>query len=127
MKILNWNIEWMNHWFSGNATPVWGSRLPGEERGALSPDEARIVAGRVAAVIRELDPDLICLQEGPSSIEEMQLFLDDFLSDAGGSQFEPLIGIGGRSQKLYVLRRKTGRVVAMDYARDADTLALRDV
>lgn len=25
MKIMNWNLEWMNHWFTGNDTPRWGS------------------------------------------------------------------------------------------------------
>ena len=35
MKILNWNIEWMNHWFSGNRTPQWGSNALDAASGLL--------------------------------------------------------------------------------------------
>lgn len=115
MKILNWNIEWMNDWFSGNAQPRWGSS-------SLEADEARIVAGKVADVIRDTAPDLICLQEGPSAMAEMELFLSEFLTDDNDDPlFEPLIGFDGAAQKMYVLRRIGGLVAAMDYATDAAT------
>ncbi len=127
MKILNWNIEWMNDWFSGNRNPVWGSKLGPTDPGDLTPDEAREVAGRAAGVIRDIDPDLICLQEGPSATQEMQLFLDDFLSEGGQALYEPLIGHDGGAQKLYVLRKLGGQVAAMDYATDPETLALQEV
>ena len=52
MKIVNWNIEWMNNWFSGNRDPQWGS-------GSLSADEARICARRAANIINKLAPDLL--------------------------------------------------------------------
>jgi endonuclease/exonuclease/phosphatase family metal-dependent hydrolase len=127
MKIVNWNIEWMNHWFSGNRQPVWGSKLGPDDPGELTPEEARKAATRVAAVIHTLAPDLLCLQEGPSSIEEMQLFLDDFLKEDGTARYEPLIGADGGAQKLYVLRRIGGRAVGVEYATDPATRALADV
>ncbi len=119
MKIVNWNIEWMNRWFTGNDRPDWGSS-------ELTPDQARIAAGRAAAVIRDLAPDLVCIQEGPSSIEEMQLFIDGFLSGDDGPPYEALIGFDGGAQKLYALRRVDGEVRAMVHAEDPETLALRD-
>lgn len=119
MRIVNWNIEWMNHWISGNDRPVWGSN-------SLSVADARQVAERVARVIRTLDPDLICIQEGPSSPEEMNLFLDDLLSENGQRLYRGLIGADGGQQKLYVLAKENGAVDAMDYATDALTQALRD-
>lgn len=120
MRILNWNIEWMNRWFTGNATPDWGSR-------ELTADDARAVAGRVARVISRLDPDVICLQEGPSAKEEMQLFLDTCLTDgAGAAAYEALIGADGREQKLYVLRKRGGAASGVSYSSDPATLALRD-
>lgn len=120
MRIVNWNLEWMNHWFSGNDAPVWGSNQ-------LSEAQARVCAGRAAAVIQALQPDLLTLQEGPSAAAEMQLFLDEFLSDNGASQFEALIGRDGGAQKLYALRRIGGRVAAMDYALDDATEELAEV
>lgn len=121
MKIVNWNIEWMNRWFSGNSNPVWGSR-------SLSPDDARAVAGRVARVIRALDPDLLTLQEGPSAVQEMNLFIDDFLTDGAGNRlYEPLIGSDGGAQKLYTLTKTGGLVNAIDYATDDLSLGLQEV
>ncbi|MCE8472804.1 hypothetical protein LZ189_27845, partial [Rhodovulum sulfidophilum] len=105
MKIVDWNLEWMNRWFSGNARPRWGS-------GELTPDEARICARKAAAVIDALAPDLLCLQEGPSAEAEMALFIEEFLSDADGPRYEALIGSDGGAQKLYVLRRRGGLVRA---------------
>ncbi len=60
MKVMNWNIEWMNNWFSGNHEPRWGS-------GSLSAEEAQHVAEKVARVIRRTSPDIHCVQEGPSA------------------------------------------------------------
>lgn len=120
MKIVNWNIEWMNNWFTGNAEPVWGS-------GSLSADEARQAAGRAAAVIDALAPDVLCIQEGPSAEAEMDLFLAEFLSDAQGPRYDYLIGADGGAQKLYVLRRRGGRCAAIDRAVDAPSAALADV
>ena len=112
MKILNWNIEWMNHWFSGNRTPQWGSN-------ALDAASAQTVAQKVAELIKQIDPDVLCVQEGPSALEEMQLFIDRFLSADGAPQYEALMGRDGGAQKLYVLTKVGGAVESMDYANDA--------
>lgn len=111
MKIMNWNVEWMNKWFSGNDNPVWGSN-------SLSASRAQTCAAKTAAVITDVAPDLLCVQEGPSAIAEMDLFLADFLSDANGPFFEMIIGSDGGAQKLYVLRRREGAFIAMDRAID---------
>ena len=117
MRILNWNIEWMTHWFSGNRTPQWGSN-------ALDAASAQTVAQKVAELIKQIGPDVLCVQEGPSALEEMQLFIDLFLSVGGAPQYEALMGRDGGSQKLYVLTKVGGAVESMDYARDAATVAL---
>lgn len=120
MKIMNWNLEWMNNWFSGNENPRWGSR-------SLTADDARVCAAKAAAVINDIHPDLLCLQEGPSAMAEMDLFLADFLSNNGVPQYEAIIGADGGAQKLYVLRRIDGLVAAMDRATDPVTESLADV
>jgi len=120
MKIMNWNIEWMNNWFSGNHDPQWGS-------GSLSAGEAHVVAARVANVIRDVDPDVLCVQEGPSAMPEMQLFIEAHLSDNGVPRYEALIGKAGGAQKLYVLTKVGGAVAAIDHATDAPTQELENV
>ena len=115
MKILNWNIEWMNNWFSGNHNPQWGSS-------SLTAADAQVVAGKAANVIRNIDPDVICIQEGPSAIQEMQLFIDHHLSGTAG--YSALIGKAGGSQKLYVLTKAGGAVEKIDHATDTLTQEL---
>lgn len=119
MKIMNWNIEWMNKWFSGNNNPQWGSN-------SLNAADARTVAQKVANVIREVDPDVLCLQEGPSAIQEMQLFVDAYLSENGAPLFQVLIGKAGGAQKLYVLTKTGGAVASIDHATDTLTQELED-
>jgi len=120
MKIMNWNIEWMNRWFSGNDTPVWGSS-------SLSAADAQICAAKAAAVIQAYDPDLLCIQEGPSATAEMDLFLDGHLSDANGQIYEAIIGSDGGAQKLYALRKRDGVFSAIDKATDQATADLAEV
>ena len=120
MKLMNWNLEWMNNWFSGNDSPQWGSN-------SLTADEARLCATKAAAVIDAIAPDLLCLQEGPSAMAEMELFLTEFLGDGTTSRFEAIIGTDGGAQKLYVLRRKDGRIAAMDRATDPLTEGLQEL
>lgn len=120
MKIMNWNIEWMNNWFSGNDNPVWGSN-------SLSANRARTCATKAAAVITDVAPDLLCIQEGPSAAAEMDLFLADFLSDANGPFFESIMGSDGGAQKLYVLRHRDGAFSAMDRVTDPLTQGLADL
>ncbi len=119
MKIMNWNIEWMNNWFSGNNDPVWGSK-------GLNEDRARICANKAAAVISDISPDVLCIQEGPSALAEMDLFLNEFLSDDDGPIFEVIIGDDGGAQKLYVLRNRNGAIAAMDRATDPASLGLAE-
>ena len=103
MKIVNWNIEWMNDWFTPISAggPGWRTDNPG--RGISS---VISLAERVASVIRALDADVLTIQEGPSRKGEMELFVNDHLE---GSY--DVIGPAGRgTQRLYTLVRKNGVV-----------------
>lgn len=120
MKIMNWNLEWMNHWFTGNDTPRWGSS-------SLSADEAQICAAKAARVIDAVAPDLLCLQEGPSATAEMDLFLTEHMSDAGVPKYEAIMGIDGAAQKLFALRRVDGAFSSMERVIDPETEALADL
>lgn len=120
MKIMDWNVEWMNRWFSGNHNPQWGSN-------SLGASDARIVAQRVANVILAVDPDILCIQEGPSAVQEMNLFIKDFLSENGAPLYDVLIGKAGGAQKLFVLKKIGGAVADFDHATDTLTHELEDV
>lgn len=120
MKLVTWNIEWMNRWFKGNANPEWGSS-------SYSASEARQQAQKAANVITSLNADLLCIQEGPNARQEMELFVNEFLSDgAGAPTYEFLIGHDGGAQKMYVLRRIDGAVSSIEYALDAPSLELAE-
>lgn len=103
VKLLNWNIEWMNNWFVpiSEGAPAWRAADP-----ALTAEGSPSAAARAAQVINALAPDAIAIQEGPSRDGEMRLFVDAFLSGAWD-----IIGPSGiGAQKLYLLVRRGGRI-----------------
>ena len=105
MRIVDWNIEHMNSWFLPNTNPnspslrksFAGSTFAGGKIGNV-----RGLARRAAMVLRVLDPDLICIQEGAGE-EEVALFLDQFLPIGSGKTWT-VLGSGG-AQKLIVAVR----------------------
>ncbi len=76
MKLVNWNIEWMNDWFIpiSQGAPAWRTDNPGRNLTDIAS-----LAGRVADVISRLRADVVTVQEGPSRLGEMKLFVDDYL------------------------------------------------
>ena len=59
MRLVNWNIEWMNDWFVPirEGGPAWRADNPG--RGIA---DVRGLADRAAGVIRNLAPDVLAIQ-----------------------------------------------------------------
>ena len=118
MRLMDWNIEWMNNWFVGNRRLAWR-----ESHRGIADIEA--LAERVADVITSVDPDVLTIQEGPSDPREMNLFVDDFLSDANGQpRFEVLGGLDGRAQKNYTLAKLGGAFSNLRLASDNLTQVL---
>lgn len=68
LKLVTWNVEWMNNLFSNNA--------PKQDV------ESQTRLGQISSVISDLAPDILVILEGPNDIAEMQSFVNDFL---GGS------------------------------------------
>lgn len=103
----SFNIEWMNRWLGTDETaPAF--RASFDDEGQLN--DPRITAGRAAAVIRAVDPDVLAIQEGPSRDGEPRLFAEEFLADAGAPRYEWFVGDGGQ-RKLGPLH-KPGLVTA---------------
>jgi endonuclease/exonuclease/phosphatase family metal-dependent hydrolase len=110
LRIATYNIEWMNNWFV-KGKPKLRTR-PGTGMGR-NPKNAQLVAERVASVIRDIDAHIIGVQEGPSTLEQMQFFVDEFL-DKKYKAF----GFESGAQSIYGLVRKDCPVKATPYAAD---------
>lgn len=101
MKLCNWNIEWMNRWF-----------LPDRVAAAWKSASDKALGDRVAKVIQSIDPDVVTIQEGPSRLVEMELFVDNCLANK-----YDIIGPSGKGQqKLYMLVKKKGLVKSFSVA-----------
>lgn len=108
MKIASWNIEWMNRWFtSDSGAPAW--RNSSQVRGVT---DLQDLARRVASVITAMDPDVLCIQEGPSRASELKLFIDDHL----GGNYDIVGPSGTEQQRLYALIKKGGAVQSFERA-----------
>jgi endonuclease/exonuclease/phosphatase family metal-dependent hydrolase len=101
LKITNWNIEWMNDWFVGGDEVGWHPRPGGIH-------DLEGLARRVAGVIEEMDADILTVQEGPSSADEMRLFVEQHLGNAydvwGPSR-------GGGAQRMFALTKRANTVL----------------
>jgi hypothetical protein len=122
MRIVSWNIEWMNDWFRGGNEIAFRANNP--NRGVTDTDNLCL---RVAQVIDDLAPDVLAVQEGPSDIREMELFVQRYLADTAGlPRYKVLGGIDGRSQKIYALLRVDGNFEEAGIAQDAPTRSLEE-
>ena len=120
MRLMDWNIEWMNNWFVGNGQVAWHNYNSGIAN-------VRALAGRVANVITAVDPDVLTIQEGPSDPREMELFIADCLSGADGQPlFDAFGGLDGGSQKVYTLVKRGGELRNARLAGDDPTDRLLD-
>jgi len=80
------------------------------------------LATRVADVIKSFNADIITIEEGPSSILEMNLFVDNYLQNNNGdAMFDVLGGLDGGAQKIYALIKKGGNFTDADLATDDQT------
>ena len=104
LKIANWNIEWMNRWFTGDnaGAPVL---KPSSQISGVTDIDA--LATRVANVITGMNADILTVQEGPSRKSEMALFVAQFLGDA----YDIAGPVGKGQQKVYALIRKQSAAI----------------
>src|SRR5262245_15774467 len=92
----------MNSWFTTDGTPAAflpTFKLPGETQS----NSTSKTASRLAAVIRAINPDIVALQEAPSRIEELNLFIATHLAGPGGPLYNGILGDSGGAQKLALL------------------------
>src|SRR5262245_52928975 len=102
IRVASINGEWMNNWFTpgdGPAGFLAKFQMPGG--GALN-DTAK-AAGKLAAEILAVDPDVLALEEAPSRKAELDLFVQTYLSTPAGPRYATILGDSGGAQKLAVL------------------------
>ena len=122
MRIVNWNIEWMNDWFVGGGSVAFRQDNP--RRGIT---DVADLCRRVASVINNVNPDVLTIEEGPSDIREMELFVETYLIDRQGNRlFDIFGGIDGGAQKIYTLVKKGGEFRNPIIPADDLTLALQE-
>ena len=116
VRICSANGEWMNDWFTPDAdAPAF---RPQFSRDGQVNDTAE-TAGRLAAMIAAIDPDVLAIEEAPSRSTELELFVHDQLRDA----YRVLMGDTGGAQKLALLYKPT----AVDSAALAPHQEIKDL
>jgi endonuclease/exonuclease/phosphatase family metal-dependent hydrolase len=98
VRICSVNAEWMNDWFTPDSEPA--TFRPQFRRDGEVNDTAE-TARRLAAMLQAIDAPVIALQEAPSRLAELTLFVDTYLDGA----YDVLLGESGGAQKLALLCR----------------------
>jgi endonuclease/exonuclease/phosphatase family metal-dependent hydrolase len=122
MRICSFNCEFMNDWFTSDAAaPAFRPTFTRD--GHTS--NTQQTAGRTAALIKAVDADILAIQEAPSRREEMALFIQTYLSDAGVARYQFFLGDSGGAQKLALLY-KPGSVNSAQLAPHEEIAMLLD-
>jgi endonuclease/exonuclease/phosphatase family metal-dependent hydrolase len=72
IKFLNWNMEWMNDLFTADHVYKANNEKPYHTKSSTVKQRR----DDLSAVINEIAPDVIAVIEGPSDVQELQLFFD---------------------------------------------------
>jgi endonuclease/exonuclease/phosphatase family metal-dependent hydrolase len=119
LTLASWNVEWMNDWFvSDTSGPAQFKASFRDRDHPQYTNDPLVAARRVATVIRTINPDVLAIQEGPSRLAELELFVQRFLADSNGvARYRAFLGDTGDSQKVGLLCKATlgaTRVAAAD-------------
>lgn len=101
IKLVVWNMEWMNDLFVANDEPV-GFRPDDHSPYHTSDSTIRQRRDDLSAVLEELNPDVVVIVEGPNRDGELQLFFD---SDMPGEWVTKVQYSKGQSQNLGIAVR----------------------
>src|SRR5438093_4525474 len=120
--VAAFNGEWMNDWFTSDSEAA--AFKPNFSRDGEVNDTAT-TASRSAALIRAIDPTILAIEEAPSRPAELQLFIDDYLSDGGSPIYDFLLSDSGGAQKIALLF-KPDAVDSVQLAPHADIAGMID-
>ncbi|MGY3839500.1 endonuclease/exonuclease/phosphatase family protein [Bacillus atrophaeus] len=102
LRITSFNIEWMNDWFTNDSDqPAFRDSFIREDH--IS--NTHVTAQRAANTIKEIDPDILAIQEAPSRPEELGLFIKKYLSVNEKPIYDFILSDAGFQQKLAILTK----------------------
>jgi hypothetical protein len=90
LRLMQWNVEWFDTLFATDTMFASGAKAQ------------RLY--RIAAVINDIQPDVLTLQEGPLNKARMELFVATFLDN----RFLCFGGFDAGNQQCFILVRKNG-------------------
>lgn len=100
LRMAQFNIEWMSDWFAPEGTAFVAAN-PAKEIADVD-----ALCRKVAQVIRASLPDVLSVEEGPATKEQMELFVTRYLD----GQYLVYGGLENLQQQLYLLVRRDGPV-----------------
>lgn len=106
LKVVVWNVEWMNDLFGPNDEPA--AFKADNHRPFHTPDSTVLQRRQdLSGVLTELTPDVVVLVEGPNRTEELQLF---FTQDMPGDWKTAVQYTKRQSQNVgFAVRTDTGK------------------
>ena len=88
MKLLLWNMEWMNDLFDGNGDFRPDGSTPQHSQGTT----VRTRRNHLSSVIADLAPDIVVVVEGPNREKELKLFFDEDVAGTWEVRLQPTTG-----------------------------------
>ncbi len=119
MKVTTFNIEWMNDFFYPNEARLKNSHKQSMYSGPAIKDVA-VLCSRIQGTIREIDPDILGVVEGPKLPSQMEKFVQEYLKDQSGNAiYDVVASPSERNQRQYLLV-KNGASTAVGTLYDED-------
>lgn len=107
LKITTFNIEWMNDLFYPNEPRFKTSHKKGRYTGP-SIKNIPALCSRIQGTVREINPDILGVVEGPRLQSQMEKFVQEYLNDQSGNPIYSVVASQSeRSQRPYLLVRRS--------------------
>jgi endonuclease/exonuclease/phosphatase family metal-dependent hydrolase len=116
LRITTFNVEWMNDFFYPDEPRFKTSHRQGNYTGPAIKDVPALCS-RIQGTIREVDPDILGIVEGPKLPSQMEKFVQEYLKDQSGNPiYEVVASPSERTQRQYLLvKRGTATAVRTLY------------
>ena len=106
LRITTFNVEWMNDFFYPDEPRFETSHTQGKYTGPAIKDVAALCS-RIQGTIREVDPDILGIVEGPKLPSQMEKFVQGYLKDQSGNPIYNVVASPSeRTQRQYLLVKR---------------------
>jgi hypothetical protein len=101
LRFASWNIEWFDQIIEEHSDGTFTIIGQSRNEGITDGNE---LSKRIAGIIKELDPDVMGIQEGPANIDKLKFWIKTYLNDS----YDCFGGIDGDHQRIYIMAKKNG-------------------